>query len=164
MERIAQASLFRTQEEPNRLQRSIPLIKRKYWIPVIGYYLNYFDTPVEKRRKTFPVILAIFIIGYLLEPFTVSFNIIIPLALAISISILIDAILFFVLVLIAIIETTWVMNSKNPQSKRFQELGWSQLYGLPRRTIFRIFIYFNYQEIVIAMTGLTYLFVLHAFV
>lgn len=126
------------------------------WIPVIGYYINLVRVPQEDRKFTVSIILSLFLLGIIGVAFTIPFSPVFPPELAVSYAVEFDILLLGAAVAIAVIETGMSIRWK------IRRFGWARLIGKPTRYVFRTLFYFNYQEMMFAAFGFTFLFLLHA--
>lgn len=118
---------------------------------MMGYYLNYFALPKERRRLQWPIINSLILLAAIVTGVYLAATFRVPEDIAQTFTILFVEIFGLLIIVITGVETRWVVNAKDPNSGNFKRLGWDQLIGRPRRTVLLTFLFFNYQEMSIAI-------------
>lgn len=138
-----------------------PILKKQYWFPILGYYLNYFALAHSDRDRFWITLNSLFLIAFFGQAFLVPYTTKIPADIAYSYTILATEIFLLLVIAITFIETAIVTRSKNPNNKVFQRLHWDRLAGKSRRFVLITFLFFNYQEMSIAIVGTAFTFISH---
>jgi hypothetical protein len=137
-------------------------IPRSFLIPMIGYYLNLKSLPPLKRSYKWASVYTAFLLAFVVAAFLVPLSPVFPIWVSLYFILLFDSILVLLLFTVVVIETVAILHTNTPKNWLFGVLGWSRLVGRTRRFVFVTMLYFNYQEIMIGVFGITFIFLIHA--